>query len=271
MIGMLGTSNMLGGHDQNGSDPNTMLHNMLSNELGCDVLNLSTPGRAVERYAQNLLYAHNKYKPSLFICELFIDRSFNNFWFPTDSTMSLIKENAETIHQSFIEERFSWKEDRIDNRYIKSRINRNTQNTKNLTNFQECLFQIEPIDKLLDYYKKSCVYIDDEYLCSIRTIDTMFHLELLAKSLGIDILYLALFEPAIAFNKAFIDTLPTERFLNNFYKITNGVDEILSEKCQGNHLSYDNDHFNEKADKILIKDFIAPFIKHYSEKHKIQL
>lgn len=271
MITLLGTSNTLGGHDKNGTDPDIMLHNVLSRELNCHVLNLATPGRAVERYAQNLLYAYDKYHPSLVLCELFVERSYNNFWFPTHDTMSLIKENAEVIHQSFIEERFSWKEDRIDRRYIKSRVNRQGKNSNQLAEFKNCLFHIEDISKLLEHYNKSCVYLDDEHLCALRTIDSMFHLELLAKHLKVNILYFALFETALEFNKQFINTIPPERFINSFYGIPRGFDEAISDRCDGKYFSHDNDHFNEKAESILIKEYIAPYLKYYSKKNQIDL
>lgn len=271
MISLLGTSNMLGGHDKSGTDSDIMLHNILAKELNCDVLNLATPGRGTERYISNFLYAYTKYKPSMVVCELYIDRSFSNFWFPTSDTTSLFNESAEIINQSFIEERSSFKKDEIDNRYIKSRINRNTENKKHLNEFKNAIFHITSIERLLEYYKKSCVYIDEEHLCGLRTVDTMYSLETISQSLGINIMYVALFGPAIEFNKPFIDTLPPDRFLNNYFKIPNGIDKVLSTKCNGNYLSFDNDHFNEKADRLLVKDFIAPFVKEFALKNHIQL
>lgn len=271
MIALLGTSNMLGGHDQHGADSSTMLHNILAKELCCDVVNLATPGRGSERYIGNLLYANDKYKPSVAICELYIDRSFLNFWFPTFETMALANQNAATINQAFVEERSSFGEDQIDNRYIKSRINRNTQDKKHMKQFENALFKTAPIEKLLLNYQQSCVYIDEEYLCALRTIDTMCSLDTLSCSLGISMLYVALFEPATEFNKPFIDTLPTDRFLNRHFDIDAGMDQVLSTRCGGNYLSYDNDHFNQEAEQILIKDFIAPFVRSYCKKNQRDL
>lgn len=273
MIVLLGTSNMIGGHDQNHTDPNTMLHSILAEELCCDVINLATPGRGVERYMSNLLYAKKKYNPVLAICELYIDRTFNNFWFPTANTMTLHKQNANTINEAFVEERSSFAKDKIDHRYIQSRINRNTESKKDMQEFakKNALAESVPVGKLLSNYRESCVYIDEDYLCALRTIDAMCCVDTLADILGIHILYVALFEPAVAFNQQFINTLPVDRFLNRHFAIPKGVDAVLSTQCNGNYLSHDNDHFNQQAEQILIREYIAPFVDLYAGKNQIVL
>lgn len=271
MIVILGTSNSVGGHDKNHTDPDIMLHRLLGHELGCKVLNLATPGRSTERYTPNLIYAYDKYKPSLVLCELFVERSYSNFWYPTNDTVSLSRDDAVVISQSFIEERFSWKEDRIDNRYINSRVNRNSKSKEKLEKLKNCLFQFKDADKILEYYNKACIYLDDDNLCDVRTIESMYTLELLAKNLGINILYFSIFGPAIEYNKAFIDFLPPERLINNYYNLIDGFEKKIAEDCNGKYLSHDSDHFNERADRILIQEYIAPYVRFYAEKYQLEL
>jgi hypothetical protein len=272
MIVILGTSNTVGGQDEEHKNSEIMIHNLLSKQLGCEILNLSVPGRGTELYLENYIYACNEYNPKLFIAEIYIDRTYVNFWFPTKEIENLLLEGKiDEIYQSSLEKRYSWKEQEIDYRLQLSRINRITKNTIHLEKFQNCNIKWHSIEKLLEMYKTVSVYLDEDYLLALRSTKNLINLKKLSEITKIPVLFVSYGMPAIEFNESFVKNLNQDEYLNYFHNLPSGIIEWAEEKLKGKHFSFDNDHLNKTADQLSVDELFVPFIKNYIKKHNIKL
>jgi hypothetical protein len=272
MIVILGTSNTVGGQDEEHKNPKIMIHNLLAKKLNCDVLNLSVPGRGSELYLENYVYACSEYDPKLFIVEIFIDRTFCNFSFPTEDTQHIFLENdIEKIYNCNREKRFSWKDSEIDFRIADTRINRISDNKIHLKKFQNCTIQWNSIEKILEMYRTVSIYLDEDYLLGLRSTKNLLNLQSLSKLLKIPILFLAYGSPAIDYNKPFVSRLNKDEYLNLFHGLPSGMIEWAEYRLKGNHFSWDNDHLNRLADELTVDELLLPFIENYIKKYNIIL
>lgn len=272
MIVILGTSNTVGGQDDNHQNSKIMLHKLLSDQLKCEVLNLSVPGRGTELYLENYIHACKEYNPKLFIAEIYIDRTYINFWFPTKDIENIFREGKESIYNCVFEKRYSWKEScDIDDRIRQIRINRITENQEHLNKFKNSIVQWNDIKKLLNMYKTLGVYLDEDYLLAIRGIRNLINLKKLSELMKVPILFVSYGQPAIEFNEPFIESLDKDHYLNFWCELKSGIIEWADQKLQGRHFSYDNDHLNQVADRLSVDELFVPFIKNYTNKYRILL
>lgn len=273
MIVILGTSNTVGGQDGEHRNSKIMLHKLLSDQLGCDVLNLSVPGRGSELYLENYIYACKEHNPKLFIAEIYIDRTYVNFWFPNKEIEKLLLEDdIDTIYNSSLEKRYSWKEQEIDYRLQSSRINRITNDPSHLEKFQKnCTIQWHSIEKILEMYKTVSIYLDEDYLLALRSIKNLLNLKKLSEITKIPVLFVSYGMPAIELNEPFVKTLNQDEYLNSFHNLPSGIIEWTEEKLKGKHFSFDNDHLNQAADQLSVDKLFVPFIKNYVTKYNIKL
>lgn len=272
MIVLLGTSNTVGGQDGNHRDHSIMLHNLLAEKIDCQVLNMSVPGRGTELYLENYIHACNEYNPKLFIAEIYIDRTYVNFWFPTKDIENVYYEGDKSIYNCSFEKRYSWKEPYdFDDRLQQARINRITENQEHLDKFKKSTIQWNDIKKLLDMYKTLGVYLDEDHLLAIRGIKNLINLKKLSDLIGIPVVFVSYGQPAIDFNRPFIESLNKDEYLNSWCELESGIIEWSEQKLQGNHFSHDNDHLNQQADRLSVDELFVPFIKNYMNKNHITL
>ena len=261
MICLLGSSFTRGAQGVHEGDHSTYIHNMLSEELDEEVVNLSMSGHGSESYCDAYVYACRRFRPRLFLAEVFKDRTFCHLWLPTKHSAELAQKNPQQIYDS----RFAvglndgqaydfknlwgtkiFRQDTVD------------QGTRELYGTSEV--QHHRIEHLLSMYEQISVYMEHEWSLRIRTLRQLVALEELSQLVGVPVLwYTFLDEPMF---RPFTDMLPRERHLNSWAGIPHGTSEWAAERFQGDHIA-DVWHLNAKADRAVIKELTALFIRSY--------
>jgi len=261
MICMIGSSFSRGAQGADGDDIDAYIHNMLAKELGCDVVNLSVPGHGSELYLENYVMASRKYKPRLFLAEIWLDRTFCNLWLPTQAA----KRHADLpVH------------DLYENSFPLGRCDGQHYDYKDLWDYK--LFRYEDVDQrhqmlfeqspviahelteVLEMYENISVYLKHESVLSLRTIKHLMSVEDAAQLVGIPVLWWT-YSDMKMFTK-FSASLPPDRHLNTWCGINVGTSRWAEGKLDGRHLA-DVCHLTAEADKMVVNELMSPFIRNH--------
>jgi len=261
MICMIGSSFSRGAQGADYYNIDAYIHNLLAKELDCEVVNLAVPGHGCELYLENYMMASKEYKPKLFLAEIWLDRTFCNLWLSTHAA----KKHAElSPHELY------------SNSFPIGTNNGQHYDHKDLWDYK--LFRYDDIDdryrmlfnqlpilahdpkEILNMYENLGVYLEHDWVLTLRTIRYLMSVENAAQLVGIPVLWWTYFDMPM-FTK-FSDSLPPDRHLNTWSGINVGTCQWAKQKLNSKHLA-DKCHLTAQADTMVVKELMAPFIQHH--------
>jgi hypothetical protein len=267
MIGLLGSSYTRGAWGDDHLKPDAFIHNLLSKQLNCKVLNMSLPSHGSEQYTDAFVFACRRWKPKLFLAELIHDRTFFNGWIPTKESAEIARLSPSDIYHGCFA--YGTSDDPIYNRgdAMKYKISKAVDlKSPDLHQWMAEKWSKTIIDRLtMTEYIDKCWqladYMEHDDLHNIRNTKNWVALEEIAALMDIPVLWYSF----IPINETFTSTLPVDRYLNAWSNI-DCVKTWADEQFNGDHLA-DKWHLNAKADELVSKKLFAPFIKNYANTH----
>ncbi len=260
MIVLLGSSYTRGAWGDHMDQPDAMLHSLLSDELGCDVANMSMPGHGSEQFVDAYVYACDRWRPRLFLAELVEDRSLRLLSIPNDTTQFIASGSQDYIyemgfqygipHQPYVTslmEQYHIHNGAGDDPSEHEIMSRSTINGFGL-------------NEVLDWVNRVRIFHEEDSLRLIRSVRNFSSLEKLSSIVGIPVLYYRHThwkdieaKMAVTFG---------DRYMNGWHGLSTGVADWANAKLNGQHLA-DHAHLNRKADQLVVRDLMVPFIRHH--------
>lgn len=267
MIGLLGSSYTRGAYGIDTLKSDAFVHNILSKQLNCTVINMSLPSHGSEQYTDAFVFACRRWKPKLFLAELIHDRTFFNGWIPTTDSARVARLSPAEIYDSCFaygssDDMYYHRGDAMEYKVSKAADLKSPNMIKRWANIS--------IDRLtvteyFDKFWQLAIYMEHDDLYKIRNTKNWVALEELSALTGIPVLWYSI----IPIEETFTSTLPVDRHLNSWCNI-DCVMNWADHQLNGQHLA-DKYHLNVTADELVSKNLFAPFIKNYASKHGIIL
>jgi hypothetical protein len=267
MIGLLGSSYTRGAWGKALLNSDAFVHNILSKQLQCTVVNMSLPSHGSEQYTDAFVFACRRWKPKLFLAELIHDRTFFNGWIPTTDSAKIANLSPfEIYHGCFA---YGISDDPIYNRgdVMKYKISKAVDLKSADMSEKWSNVSIDRL-KLTEYFDKFwqlADYMEHDDLHKIRNIKNWYALEEISKLVNVPVLWYSI----VPINETFTATLPVDRYMNSWCNI-DCVMNWANVRLHGQHLA-DDYHLNSAADQLVSKELFAPFIKNYVDSNNILL
>lgn len=263
MITLLGSSYTRGAWGDHMDQPSAMLHTLLSNALGCDVMNMSMPGHGSEMFTDAYVYACSKHKPRLFLAELVEDRSLRLLGVPNRTTHSIAALRSEDIYEHCFQHGLQ-DEPYVTNRMEDYHIHNGAGDDASEHNiFSRSTVGGFDLKELLNWLNCIRLFHEEESLRLMRSIKNFVALEKLSALVGVPVLYYRHthwtdIEKKFAGNTG-------DRYLNAWHGLGAGVADWVNKQTGGQHLA-DHTHLNLAADRLVVNQLMAPFIRHHLSK-----
>lgn len=260
MITLLGSSYTRGAWGDHMDQPQAMLHTLLSDALECDVMNMSMPGHGSEMFVNAYIYACSNYKPKLFLAELVEDRSLRLLSVPNETTKYIATLPCEEVYEH------SFQHGMDGEPYITNHMgNYHVHNSAGDDPAEHAIFatsNVEGFDlkEVLNWLNYLRLFHEDDSLRLMRSIRHFVTLEKLSRLVGVPVLYYRHTNWTDIEDK-FSGTVG-DRYLNAWHGLDTGVADWVNKRMDGKHLA-DNTHLNLDADKIVVNELMAPFIRHH--------
>jgi len=265
-ICVLGSSFSRGAQGPHVNDTSSYIHNMLSLELGMEVINLCVSGHGNERYLENYLMACKRYRPDLFLAEIWRDRTFCQLWLPTPLTGEVSRGTPSQIYEHNFPMGLNDGKPYDFKDIWKYKVFRHddAQGREAIMDTSEVRYH--KLSQLLKMYTALAAYMEHPWLMTMRTMKNLQALEEASDFIGVPVLWYTYTEDVEtkAFKK-FSDTLPTDRHLNSWCGLAAGTYEWAADRFNGQHLA-DQCHLNKAADQAVVSELTAPFIRNYINK-----
>ena len=267
MIGLLGSSYTRGAWGNAHLKSEAFVHNILSKNLNCTVVNMSLPSHGSEQYTDAFVFACRRWKPKLFLAELIHDRTFFNGWIPTTDSARIANLSPFDIYHGCFA--YGTSDDPVYNRgdVMKYKVSKavDIKSADMAERWSTVSIDRLTLREYFDTFWQLAEYMQHDDLHNIRNIKNWYALEELSKLVGIPVLWYSI----VPINETFTATLPRERYLNAWCDITH-VMEWAKVRMNGQHMANDY-HLNAAADELVSNELFAPFIKNYVDSNNIIL
>lgn len=266
MIVLLGSSYTRGAWGDHMDQPDAMLHSLLSKELGCDVVNMGMPGHGSEQFVNAYVYACDRWKPALFLAELVEDRSLRLLNIPNDTTHRIASEEPNRIYE------MSFQHGLPGQPYVTSLMeNYHIHNGAGDDPSEHEIMETSTIsgfglNEVLDWFNRIRMFHEEESLQLIRSIRNFVSLERLSSIVGVPVVYYRHTHWRDIEHK--ISNGFGDRYLNAWHGLDTGVADWANRKLDGRHLA-DHAHLNLEADRLVVRELMAPFIRHHLSKNGV--
>lgn len=261
MIVLLGSSYTRGAWGKDIGDVSAMRHTMLSESLGCDVVNMGSPGNGSERFQYDYVYACKRFSPKLFMVELVEDRSLRWLMVPNDLTLQISGEHPQSIY----EKQFQYglpNQPYVTNDMDYYRIYNSEEVDENFYQgiMQGSLIQGFTLKQILRSLNDVRLFYEHKSLWMMRSIKNFVALEELSSLVGIPILYYK--QTDYSNIEDGLKSLIGDRYMNAWCGLNTTVERWADQRMGGLHLA-DEVHLNKEADRLVIEELMVPFIRHH--------
>lgn len=264
MIVLLGSSYSRGAWGKDLNDVSAMRHTMLSEALGCDVVNMAAPGYGSEYFQHGYVYACKRFSPKLFMVELVEDRSLRWLEVPNNATSEISNADAVSIYEKHFQYGLPGRS------YVTNGIERysiyNGARDDDPT-YQEVmqgsLVGGFTLGKILRSLNEVRLFHEHDSLRIMRSIRNFVALEELASLVGTPILYYKQTNYTKIAEK--LKDLIGDRYMNAWCGLDTCVERWAEQRMDGHHLA-DEIHLSKEADRLVVDELMVPFIKHHMSK-----
>ncbi len=260
MIVLLGSSYTRGAWGKDRDDPDAMLHTMLSKSLGCDVINMATPGYGSERFVDDYIYACKRFAPRLFLAEMVEDRSMRWLKVPNETTKHISSMDADAIYDMNFQRghpREPYVTSDMDRYQIYNGGGDDPQDTEIMSG---SFIQGFKLKELLRGLNNVRLFHEHETLWLMRTVKNFVSFEDLSSMVGVPVLYYKHTDYSDISVKL-RDRLG-DRFMNRWHGFEHGVSALADRRFGGKHLA-DGIHLTRDADHMVVNELMVPFINHH--------
>ena len=267
MIGLLGSSYTRGAWGNDLLNPDAFIHNLLSKQLNCKVVNMSLPSHGSEQYTDAFVFACRRWKPKLFLAELIHDRTFFNGWIPTNESANIAKLSPFEIYHGCFAHGTSDNTSYHRGDVMKYKISKaaDLKSVDMAEKWPKTIIDRLTMTEYINKFWQLADYMEHDDLHSIRNTKNWVALEEIAALMDIPVLWYSI----VPIEETFTSTLPVDRYLNSWCNI-DCVMTWADRQFNGDHLA-DKWHLNATADELVSKKLFAPFIKNYVDTHGIIL